>query len=156
MYSRPSWTHKLQIGTWRERLPYRNRGEKEAGSRDYVTAITACPVCLASVWPEERGRSCNCIYKSWMRMRQAKGCKGWGGPFSSYAQPKPVRKHADSLSNLNERQTSGEQALRLWSPAGPSNREILPPLPTLQNLDMCLWREEKGFLLFCFYVWPQQ
>lgn len=45
-----------------------------------------------SLWSEDRERLCNCIQKSWVRMRQVRGSKGRGGPFSSSAQHKPLRK----------------------------------------------------------------
>lgn len=107
-----------------------------------------CPPWLRS--GQREGSSCAVVYVNpgwgWGRSEEA---RGGGDPFSSSAQHKPVRKQADSFNNINERQTSGEQILRLWGPAGPSDREILPPLPTLQNLDMCLLREEKGAFLMC-------
>ena len=105
-----------------------------------------CPPWLPH--SQRKGRGCAIVYINpewgWGRSEEA---RGGGGPFSSSAQHKPVRKQADSFNNINERQTSGEQALRLWGPAGPSHREIFPPLPTLQNLDMCLLKE-GGWLLY--------
>lgn len=107
-----------------------------------------CPPWLR--YGQREGSSCAVVYVNpgwgWGRSEEA---RGGGGPFSSSAQHKPVRKQADSFNNINESQTSGKQILRLWGPAGPSDREIVRPLPTLQNLDMCLLREEKSVFLTC-------
>lgn len=151
---RPSWACKPQMRSWRERFPKRKRDKNEAGQRgvDHCNNCSFCPPWLH--YGQRKGRGCAIVYINpgwgWGRSKEA---RGGGGLFSSSAQHKPVRKQADSFNNINERQTSGEQALRLWGPAGPTNREILPPptippLPTLQNLDMCLLREEKGFGVF--------
>lgn len=140
MFSRSSWAHNPQIRIRRERFPNKSKGAKEAWS----VSLQQLPLCLPWLhYGQRTGGGCVIGYINpgwgWDRSGEA---RGRGGPFSSSAQHKPVRKHADSFNNINERQTSGEQALRLWGPAGPSNREILPPpLPTLQNLDMCLLRE---------------
>lgn len=129
MFSRPRWAHKLQIRIWREQFPNRSRGGKETGQHG-VYHCSNHSFCLPALhYGQRTGGGCVIVYINpgwgWDRSGEA---RGRGGPFSSSsAQHKPVRKHADSFNNINERQTSGEQALRLWGPAGPSNREILPP-----------------------------
>ena len=144
-FPRSNWEHKSQIRSWRERFPNRSRKEKEARQHGACRCSNCvfCPPWLH--YDQRKGRGCATVYINpgwgWVRSGET---RGGGGPLSSSAQHKPVRKHADSFNNINERQTSGKQALRLWGPAGPSNREILPPLPNLQNLDICLLREKKG------------
>lgn len=145
-FPRSNWEHKSQIRSWRDRFPNRSRKEKEARQHG-ACRCSNCFFCLPWLhYDQRKGRGCAIVYINpgwgWVRSGET---RGGGGPLSSSAQHKPVRKHADSFNNINERQTSGKQALRLWGPAGPSNREILPPLPNLQNLDICLLREKKGF-----------
>lgn len=111
-----------------------------------------CPPWLH--YGERKGRDCAIVYTNpgwgWGRSKEA---RGRGGPFSSSAQHKPVRKQADSFNNINERQTSGQQALRLWGPAGPSNREILPTLANLAEPGHVFIkrRERTFFVLFWFW-----
>lgn len=84
-----------------------NRWEKEAMHHGSVLwRLLPTRSIPASWW------SVRLYLQGWARRRWVRGSRRWGGPFPSSAQHKPVRKHADSFNDINERQTSGDQALR--------------------------------------------
>lgn len=78
MFSRSSWAHKPQIKIRRERFPNGSKGAKEAWSVSLQQLLL--PSALASWRSEDKGRLCNCVYKSWVRMRQVRGSKRQGWP----------------------------------------------------------------------------